>query len=52
MNIIEDYSGAKKEYDEMFDEATKEKYKEVETLTNNGLNFYDAIASIREKGKW
>jgi hypothetical protein len=37
------------EYKEMLDEQTTEHYKQAEELTKTGLNFYDALATLREK---
>ena len=37
------------EYIKMLDEGTEAHYKKVEDLTKTGLNFYDALATVREK---
>lgn len=36
------------EYIKMLDEGTEDHYKKVEELTKSGLNFYDALATVRE----
>ena len=39
---------AVEEYKKMLDEVTEAHYKKVEALTKTGLNFYDALATVRE----
>lgn len=48
----DEYQNYKDEYRKMLDQEIKAKYEKVKAITKTGLNFYDALATMRERGEW